>query len=302
LVCATAVLLAILASCADVSGSSGPADPDGATKRPTLSSLLSIDGTRADNARHIRSTESIRQQLIVDCMVRRGLRYVAYVVAGQLDNPTGLPIDLPAEEFRRRYGYGISTGFENALKLKPTKRDADPNEEIVVAMSEADRKEYRAVLGNCQNEASKVTDKSRAVVEEFGDELDRLFDRIDSDRRVAKAERSWAACMAKAGYPYQNEQAVADEITHRMNPLYDSLGGEDVPEGVVDLYKDRQLTTEQQNILTSVKNFELAIANADQNCRGDLDQVRRAVRDEYEAKFVDDNRARLRQIFPDSGL
>ncbi|RSM69435.1 hypothetical protein DMB66_10545 [Actinoplanes sp. ATCC 53533] len=320
---AIAGLVAGLAACSDSPAPPGAAPaPGGAatrsassaggSERPTLISLLGLGGSTADYGRQISATEQDRQQLIRDCMAKQGFRYVPHVVAGRQANPTGLPTDLPADEFQRRYGYGISTGFENALKLKPKAADVDPNVAVVAAMSESERAAYQRALGGgtaangkpagCQGEASKVTDKAGAVVEQFGDELGQLYARVNADRRIVTAERAWADCLAKAGYPYADEDAVRKEITRRMNPLYDSLSGEDVPDGVIDLYRDRRLTGAQQSLLASVKSFELAVATADQKCGGDLDRIRKEVRDEYEAGFVDQHRGELRKIIPNAGL
>lgn len=241
-------------------------------------------------------------------MARQGFEYVPHVVIGTHANPTGLPTDLPAAEFRRRYGYGISTGFESALQLEPATPAVDPNIAIVAALPAAKRARYRAALSGdatdddspqgCQLEASRVADPAEAVMAEFGAELNRLWASVDTDSRVVRAQESWSACMTRAGYRYPDPTAIQNEIARRMNPLYRAVTGQEVAEGEARLVRGAVLAPDQRRLLATVQAFELAVANADQDCRGELDRIRTAVQQEYEARFVAQHRDRLQALLP----
>jgi hypothetical protein len=279
---------------------------------PTLAELLGVGGTSEEIARLGTETERRRQELIRDCMARHGWEYVPHAVVGAAANPTGLPTNLPIDDFRRRFGYGISTGFESALSLRRIKPAVDPNIAVVASLSSADRARYQTALdgaagtgdepAGCQREATRATDRTAAVMAVFGDQLAALWTRIDTDPRVVAAQRAWSGCMTSAGYSYPDQTAIQNEIARQMNPLYEAVTGGEVAEGEVRLIRGARLTPEQHRLLNTVISFELAIAAADQGCRRDLDRTRAAVQQEYEAAFVANNRDRLRELLPGSGL
>jgi hypothetical protein len=281
----------------------------------TLTDLLGGDSL-ADRATQVREADRRRQELVRDCMADQGFDYVVHVTAGRVENAMGLPTDLTDEEFRRKYGYGIATGFEASLNRPPGQGGPDvaedPNVAIVDALSPAERTAYEHTLhgsdnaegaaAGCEGKAIEATDRAGQLTTELGDQLEDLRARIDADSRVVAAQKDWVACMKDAGYPYADVRAIRTEILHRLNPLNDDVMGEDVPEGMVAGRAGVTLSDEQRKLLGQIRSFELAVANADQECRTDLDKVRRKVRAEYEARFVDANRDRLRDLFPDADL
>jgi hypothetical protein len=332
---ATGCLLVAAVACGDGSTSSPQGDPgtsakadggrgdgDGASARSrdddapvTLADLVGRSASTEEVAAQVRQAEQERQELVGDCLADQGFEYVVHVAAGQVVNVFGLPTDLPEDEFRRQYGYGIATGFEAALDHPPGAPSdvvEDPNAAIVATMSEAERAAYEQALygtpgpngepGGCEGEAMLATDRAARLIEELDDELDDLEARIGADARLVDAEQAWVDCMADAGYPFADEAAIHEEILRRLNPVNDAAVGEDVPDGVVQSREGMSLTEEQRAELAEVRAFELAVAEADLECRDDLDEVRAEVRAEHEAEFVDAHRDRLRELFPDVGL
>lgn len=324
---AAALLLAASTACSDGSSdapgersSSDRRGADGGGNRsgggegePTLADLLGVSGSPEDIGHRLREAENVRQEALRDCMAEQGFEYVPHTGdVGSVSEGSGLPTDLPTDEFRRRYGYGVATGFEASLNLEPTPAPEDPNQAIVAAMSDAERAAYeRALHGDagtdgaprgCEAEAEEAAGAVPAVMEEFGDELADLYARVEADTRVVEARSAWADCMEEAGYPFSDERAIEEELVGRMNTLYDAVAGEDVPEGSAVRVPGGRLSAEQRAALDEVIAYELDVAEADLGCRGDLDEVTTEVRDEYEARFVDENRARLRELFPDAGL
>jgi hypothetical protein len=293
-------------------GAGGENGDDGSDDAETLSDLLGIGGTPEELAERVRQEDRARQELVRDCMTDQGFEYVVHVAAGQVVSPTGLPTDLSDEDFRRQYGYGIATGFEAIFSGRggpPPDEPEDPNIAIVAAMSESERGAYEQALhgsattdgevGGCEGEAEAATDRTALLMEQLGDDIQDLWARVGADARVVDAERAWADCMADAGYDYADEQAIRDDILRRLNPINDAAAGQDIEEGRMTYREGMELTDDQQAELADLRGYELAVANADQDCRVDLDEVRRDVQDEYEAAFVADHRDQLDDMFPD---
>ena len=62
------------------------------------------------------------------------------------------------------------------------------------------------------------------------------------------------------------------------------------------------LTADQKRRLGELRDLEIAIGRADQGCREEMDAVRQRVRNEYEARFVSEHRAKLQELFPEAHI
>ncbi|MCU1361232.1 MAG: hypothetical protein JWN99_2521 [Ilumatobacteraceae bacterium] len=257
------------------------------------------------------------EQLTADCMQALGFTYIPFVadsapVAGAKD-----PYSLPADQFAAQYGYGQSTIDESTFPTTP-----DPNTALVEAMGAGERGEYSKALygdaitvdedGNpvfdarakqaldvaatsgegvgCQQQANDTVYGSKAGPEPSADTADypftaieasmsALYDSVENDPRVLEATTTWIGCMADAGHPGYTEKTDA--------PV-------DVGEKVNELRGDaRDLSGADPVELQALRAYEISVATADYACGVPWDATHRAVQDELETAFIDQNRAEL---------
>lgn len=251
------------------------------------------------------------EQLIADCMSAQGFEYIA-VDWSTIEASSG-PWDLPADEFARQYGYGITT----IDRLESS--TSDPNAAIVEAMTVPQKQAYyQALYGDTLSvdetgdlvkpqldalEAAAAPDtescSAKASAEVFGEaeggaagaendafaplqqEMSALYERIENDARVVGARTAWSDCMADAGYPgytdiYDASTDVSDRATEVLGERMDPAAADPAA-------------------LQELRTYEIAVATADLACRVDYDAAHREAQTELEQAFIDDNRAELEQ-------
>ena len=288
----------------------GPIERPGA--EPTLAEILGGPGNTREANTLVRAAERRYQQALAACMARSGFQYVPHIgVVGSLTRGSGLPSGLPADEFRRRYGYGVAAGFKSALNLSPEPIEPDPNEAIRAAMTAQDQAAYDRALhgsihrgnlpGGCQAQAPDPIPVA-GTAGELEDDLNELQSRIDADEHVVTARLDWTECMSRAGYPFSDDQQIQDDLLRRMNPLYDAIAGEDIPAGMTLRVYDRQLSPQQDRLLNDIASYERDLAATDTDCRRRLDDALSNARTVYETQFINQHRDRLRELHPDAGL
>src|SRR5690606_28292404 len=128
------------------------------------------------------------------------------------------------EAFAREYGYGLTTIDYRRVENGRPEPTPGPNEQYRESLSPAAQKEYdRALWGDwdmetssngdageapdsgCTQEAYKAvygpSEDDHSQFEALCEDWDQLYQRIENDPRLTEAVRSWADCMADAGYP-----------------------------------------------------------------------------------------------------
>jgi hypothetical protein len=294
---AAAGLAGLLLGC-----SSDPEGPDGGGQGgggPTTSPLAEILGwgmveeggtgspgvSEEERGRHDRV-----ERLTAECMTDHGFEYLPVPLPEAASGPFEEAYALPPDEFAARYGYGVTT------LAPPTDGPVrDPNQEILASLPPDIREDYqRALWGDavtggegtepgCQQWASAQVYEDgagsaelHARFKELFDHLDALWQRIENDPRLEGADEGWVTCMAQAGYPgFDRPHDARQSVFDGMAAL-------------------RAQADPDPDELASLREYELALAPVDQQCREvHIDGPRRAVAYELEAEFVAEHRAEL---------
>ena len=287
----------LLAGCGGAGGSGDRGGSGGG--EPPASPLAEILGwgmaeQRTGGAPRISEVERQRhdrvEELIADCMAGHGFDYVPVSLEELTSGPFDEAYALPPAEFAARYGYGVTT-------LDAGDPVRDRNQEIRDSLSPRARENYqRAMWGDAATGGTgpEVGCQQRATSSVYGTEspaatpapqdefaelfarLDELWQRIESDPRLAGTEQAWTACMAESGHagfarPHEARQSVFDRMA--------AWRARDEPDPAE---------------LAALRGYELALAPVDHRCReAHIDGPRREVAYELEAEFVATHRAEL---------
>lgn len=220
-----------------------------------------------------RAREQKRQEAVAECMRTEGFEYTPYVpeqmFGGVGFEPPGW--DLTRKEYVAKYGFGMSTTFEDSNRPPEPedmpKPEDDPNYVYTQALSQTEQEAYNKALygeqsfdepvegdggdgttnttaamafemGGCFGKADeslngKVTDEDQAFAEDINKRLETFYQQLQADKRVVEANREYATCMSGKGFPEIDKQQTAyDKVSEKMNVIYESMnGGMEVPEG-----------------------------------------------------------------------
>lgn len=291
-----------------------------------LQQLLGMSGDPEEQQEQWAEQERAVQAAIAECMAAEGFEYIPVDMSSSTGFSSDWPgSDLTPREYAEQYGYGISTTYEENLNSVPVPEDMpeDPNMEIIEAMSPGEQEAYYTALygaspdvdptaeeqeveyegpQGCYGEAYEESgqDGINAVYTEFEDEINDLYERLEADPRIVELEAAWVECMADAGYRFTERFEPYDEISTRMEPLYNAGMGGPVfegdeavaSEGAVTESTDSgpavpELTPEQRQLLEEVQAYEIEVAIADYECSKDDMEVYLEVQRELEQTFVD---------------
>ena len=179
--------------------------------------------------------------------------------------------------------------------------------------------EINAVFENheftgCQNEGQLEGDfgKQQAFYQEFGDEMDAMYEAMESDPRVLEAEAKIEACVIDKGAEYVSEQDSYEFYEDALEPMRSRLYGQfddaaisgpDVEsmseEELEEFYNNLpqpELTAEDKVVLAELQQEEITSAVASFECGGGFEnqiELFNDLRIDYEQRFLDDNRAAL---------
>jgi hypothetical protein len=257
----------------------------------------------------IAARQSRVEAAIRDCMKGQGFDYVPVDPAAQRAAITGSS-RLSDEDFIKQFGYGISTFWGRGGG------QADPNARTRASLPPADRRAYdRALwgenrgatfsqavdggdftkLGGCTRKATTAVFGGTRVLTELQAKLDQLDERILQDQRMVKAIERWTACMAAAGYRYEDPDDIDGELFGRMERIVGPLPGP-FATGPAPGEKPRPY---DRAALARLQRDEVAVARADSACeRKHITPVEAVVRPQYEARFRRTNQALIRQVKP----
>jgi hypothetical protein len=246
---------------------------------------------------------------IRECMRKEGFEYVPVDPLAQRAAVLGSS-RLSDEEFLEQFGYGISTLWGRA------RAEEDPNERLRMALSPSDRRVYDRVLwgensgatftaavdsgdfealGGCTRKATEAVFGGAQVLTEIQGKLDALEERILQDQRMVRAIERWSRCMAKAGYQYEEPEAIDSDLFERMEKIVGPLPGQfatgpepgDKPEPY------------SQAKLTALQREEVAIARADHRCELEhITPVEEKVAPQYSDDFRRQNAELISRVKP----
>jgi hypothetical protein len=246
---------------------------------------------------------------IRECMKAQGFEYVPVDPFAQRAAVTGAS-RLSDEDFLNQFGYGISTLWGRGGV------QADPNQRLRASLSAADRRAYdRALwgenggstfqaavdsgdftkLGGCTRKATEAVFGGAQVLTQLQGKLDQLDERILEDQRMVHAVERWTACMAKAGYRYEDPDEIDSDLTKRMEKIVGPLPGP-FATGPASGQKPQPY---DRSALAALQREEVAVARADYACeRKEITPVESVVRPQYEAQFRQRNQALISQVKP----
>lgn len=255
-------------------------------------------------ARQSRVETSIR-----DCMRAEGFEYVPVDPLAQRAAVLGSS-RLSDEEFLQQFGYGISTLWGRG------RAEADPNERLRLALGAADRRAYDrvlwgenpgatfsaavdsgdfAALGGCTRKATEAVFGGAQVLTQVQGKLDALEERILQDQRMVRAIESWSACVAEAGYRYEEPEAIDSDLFERMEKIVGPLPGQ-FATGPAAGEKPRAYSRAK---LAKLQQEEVAIARTDHRCELDhITPVEEQVTPQYSEDFRRQNESLISRVKP----
>lgn len=201
----------------------------------------SFDDERSTEEMQAESDQQNRrvEELVAACMQDEGFDYTpaenngGTVYASDEDE---LDVEYGTKAFAEKYGYAISTdpwGFEDQPQDDGSEY-VDPNADYVAAMSETeaaayqealwgppveyvegeDQTEYDWTTSGCYGAAQHEVFEGGQETDEFSgleDELNRFYETVQADPRIAELNNRWASCMADAGFDGIADVSAAQE-------------------------------------------------------------------------------------------
>ena len=278
------------------------------------------------------------EEHIAQCMAEEGFEYIPQ--DPDLGQAVTHPRDeMEPDEFREEYGYGLTT-VDMSEQMDPGEQPQDPNLEIQEEMDEAERQAYQEALqgempepdpeadpeepvefemGGCRGEAmEEVRGEQQALQEELGDDLQELYERVESDPRIVEARQGWSACIREAGWEFDEPTDTFEHLSDRQNELMQEAGaGEpgELPDELAELEPGEEPPEDIEmpeppepdpEALEELQDEEIELAQADHECQlehfGDIDEetmqpeLYDEVLAEFEAEFVEEHRDTLEEL------
>jgi hypothetical protein len=221
----------------------------------------------------------------------------------------------------------------------------DPNMAIVEAMDEFEREEYHRVLhgsepaiiedtpweeieamtqeeqeafwdeayadwepDGCFNEAYEDAyseESAEAFYEEFSEDLEAIYEQVESDSRILAAQAEWSSCMADKGHTYATQEEMygyfygdefgEGEFSKQVNELITWPEYDDTVELTEEEMNDPKRWMPQYDIelLQPYIDEEIAVGTANYECSKDSYELWEEVYNDLQQDFLDENMDRL---------
>lgn len=332
------ILLTIVLTAGAACGGGGGAQDEAAdgaasSANSPIAELLGFSTDPADQgAQQQQFIEQERkvQSAIAQCMRDEGFEYTPVDPAAMMSFG-GMDEDIPfdSKEWAETYGLGMSFTVGGDAP-EPTEMPTDPNAEYLESLSEAETSAYYKALhgdmpefdpteeptedsigfelGGCEGEARKSTDNSTAFFNEFGDEMDELYQKAQADPAFVAATEKWSTCMDDAGYDYDDQNAMYEDASERMTALFNGAGETSIaiPDGASGAATSAvsgastdglgQPDPIDEEKRAEVQAWERDVAVANWECSRDLTKVQQEIMQRYEQEFIDSNRQRIDDV------
>ena len=312
MICGGAVGVALLVGgCSAASSGTGPNNPSPPDSSPLAEYWNAVWGTDlspAERARRDDEAHTRREEMIAQCMNEAGFTYIPIPPMPQqiYDPDDWRPDD---RQWVMEYGYGqlvAPEGWQPDWGLT-VEIPADPNQEIIANLSDAERRAYTLALHGparhaddpvgegdrgCNGVAWDLFNASRAASLFNSEEFAPLFEaweaaRIEFGSQITDADLDWVSCMADAGYPgFTRQDDALQSFMDEKNQLFSRIGDHDwVALGPP--------TPANHPAWAELHDREIPLALADLDCREATNFTARqdARTFEFEAQFLNDHRA-----------
>ena len=261
------------------------------------------------------------EERVKACMKQAGFEYTPvdpHATKAAITGTSGLTDD----EYRRQFGYGISTVFEKVVEISQSAKSIDPNVAYRATLDTAGRTAFdRALTGGNADlsvagavDAAKTGDLSglegcvgEATTAVFGDssvtsalaKIEELDSRAEADPRLVKARADWATCMKKRGFDYSDPNAVdvtiSDKLSNIVGPAAAKALGETGNFSPL-VFGTSALPAYDKAALAALQAEELATAQGDLECEEQfVVDVEDKVKAEYIKKFSEENAVLIKQ-------
>jgi hypothetical protein len=302
-----------LAACSPGGGGGGELD---AERTPFTEYYEALYGDYDEKEQTAKQNEI--EELTAACMSREGFEYEPvdqsqYMEMGEEDD-----VDRDTKEWVASHGYGMSQTPEEQEAAEAEYEDfVDPNADYVASLSESEQTAYYEVLygpqpteeelaagdfeyswensgcmGEAQHEINGDDVYEDPKYKKLLDDMNGIWEKIGKDPAMVKADATWSACMADAGFTeFSKQEDALTSINDASNAYYETLGGsEDTMPAEPDPAKLAELRE---------REIEVAVADFDCSEESDYKQTRLRVQTELEQRFIDDHKSELDAMVAD---
>ena len=281
------------------------------------SALAGIDAQLGLDQAGLALKQTQVEESVKACMKRAGFDYVPVnpnATRAAIIGTSG----LSDNEYRRQFGYGISTIFEKVVELSQSSKSVDPNLAYRSHLDPAGQGAYDKSLtgGRVDLSISSAIDSAKqgdlsglgGCVKEgtdavFGDssvtavlaKIEELDQRAEADPRLVDAKAKWSKCMKESGFTYSIPDDVDGSIKDKLSSIIGanaakSLNGETGFNPAA--FRADALPPFDKKELAALQQEEIATAQADLACEEKyISDVEVKVKGEYERKFATENAA-----------
>ena len=288
----------------------------GGASKPNAAAGADINATLGIDKAGMALKQTKVEELVSSCMKRSGFEYIPVdptASATAVVGTTGLSDD----EYRKQYGYGISTIFEKVVAAaQSTASSVDPNAAIRTKLDAAGAAAYDKALtgGNADVSVFGAVDAAKAgdlsglggcvkegTVGVFGDanvtaalsKIEELDKRTEADPRLVAAKALWAKCMKDAGFDYSDPNAVDGVIQDKLAAIVGAGAAKSLGEGGKfnpAAFSPSNLPPYDKAALAKLQAEELSTAQTDLACEVKyVKEIDAKVKDEYQKKFASEN-------------
>lgn len=177
---------------------------------------------------------------------------------------------------------------------------------------EAQFEDFDFQPSGCRGEAyNDSADPTFRFYDEFSDELEAMYERVQTDARFVEAQQKISDCVADKGYEYTADEDLYERFESEMMVIDNSIDhpGEDLteedfgsmtPEELDEIFNQPRVLSEQAlATLAELQQEEIELAVAVNDCDGGFESQGRLFQEivaEYEQDFLDQNEDRLAEF------
>lgn len=182
----------------------------------------------------------VPQEEIAACMAEANFQYEPE------DEMAGNPRwTMQPDDFAAQYGLGII-----AVETDVYPRVEDPNLAYMQSLSEGQREAYYSALREC-----RLGDERDAQLVFFNAEsvaIQQFHEVVTADDRVIAATEAWAACMAAAGFDYDEPQQMRQSFYSALNADdLEALFAEEVAVAVANVPCEAEVIEVRRDVIAS---------------------------------------------------